>query len=105
MALLGADLTAKVLDVHATERDYHWGLTRSCLGPCFTEHNPIVRPLVPHPAAFYASQTAEALFFAWLGHRMRYSHTWVRHVWWLPQTLSFANNLEGYAYGKTHAVY
>jgi len=57
------------------------------------EHDPITRPFVgaeptgPRLFAFgFAAVTATSI----VSDRMRRSHTWVRHIWWLPQVGSIA---------------
>src|ERR1700694_2735101 len=81
MALMAADVTAKMRDYRQTERDFQFG--------GFHEHNPVLRPMLGHPAAMYAYGAAYAMGAAWLGHKMRTSrYGLVRKLWWLPQTYS-----------------
>ena len=58
-----------------------------------SEHDPITRPFVgaeptgPRLFAFgFAAVTATSI----ISDRMRRSHSWVRHIWWLPQVGSIA---------------
>lgn len=95
MTLAAVDLTAKVMDYRQTERNFLLG--------GFQEHNPVLRPILGHPAAMYAYGAAYAMGAAWLGHKMRTSHIGiVRKLWWLPQTYSIEQNVWGYAYTRTH---
>jgi hypothetical protein len=65
------------------------------------EHNPLVRPLVGHPAAFYAATAGEVVATAWLGHRFRESrHPLLRRFWWVPQTLGAVGGSIGIAYTR-----
>lgn len=96
MALMGVDLAAKTMDYRQTERDFQLG--------GFHEQNPVLRPMLGHPAAMYAYGAAYAFGAAFVGHRMRTSRFGlVRKLWWLPQTFSIEQNVWGYAY--THAHY
>jgi len=95
MTLVAIDVTAKVMDYRQTERDFMLG--------GFQEHNPVLRPMLGHPAAMYAYGAAYAMGSAWLGHKMRTSHIGiVRKLWWLPQTYSIEQNVYGIAYTRTH---
>ena len=49
-----------------------------------------------------ATWAPEIIFETWLGERMRRSHTWLRHVWWLPQSLYIGVHLGDsvYNYGQ-----
>jgi hypothetical protein len=95
MALVAADLTAKTMDYRQTEQDFMLG--------GFREHNPILRPMLGHPAAMYAYGAAYAMGAAWVGHKMRTSRFGVmRKLWWLPQTVSIEQSVYGYAYTRSH---
>jgi hypothetical protein len=95
MALMALDVTAKTLDYRQTERDFLLG--------GFQEHNPIVRPMLGHPAAMYTYGAAYAMGAAWVGHKMRTSRFGVvRKLWWLPQTYSIEQNVYGFAYTRAH---
>jgi hypothetical protein len=89
MALMAADVAAKTMDYRQTERDFQLG--------GFQEHNPVLRPMLGHPAAMYAYGAA------WVGHKMRTSRFGVvRKLWWLPQTFSLEQSVWSYAYTRTH---
>src|SRR5579863_701425 len=62
MALAALDLTAKAMDYRQTEQDFRMG--------GFEEHNPVLRPMLGHPAAMTAYGAAYALGSAFLGHKM-----------------------------------
>ena len=95
MGLMAADLAAKTLDYRQTQRDFMLG--------GFHEQNPVLRPILGHPAAMYAYGAAYAIGAAWLGHRMRTSRFGLaRKLWWLPQTVSIEQNVFGYAYTRAH---
>jgi hypothetical protein len=95
MTLAAIDVTAKVMDYRQTERDFLLG--------GFQEHNPIIRPMLGHPAAIYAYGAAYAMGAAWLGRKMKTSRFVVaRKLWWLPQTYSIEQNVWGYAYTRGH---
>jgi|SRR5690348_3152560 len=97
MALAALDVAAKVMDYHQTHRDFVLG--------GFQEHNPILRPMLGHPAAMYAYGAAYAMGAAWLGHKMRTSHIGiVSKLWWLPQVYSIEQNVYGFAYTRAHYV-
>jgi hypothetical protein len=73
--------------------------------PAFHAHeaNPLLRPLVHHPAAMYIDTAAQVVLFSWIGHRLRTSHSRIaRMLWWLPQAASAAQGLEGYIYTSRH---
>jgi hypothetical protein len=95
MTLAALDLTAKTMDFRQTEQDFRMG--------GFEEHNPVLRPMLGHPAAMTAYGAAYAMGAAFLGHKMRTSHIGiVRKLWWLPQVYSIEQNAYGYAYTRTH---
>jgi hypothetical protein len=95
MALLALDVTAKVMDYRQTEQDYLLG--------GFEEHNPVLRPMLGHPAAMYAYGAAYAMGAAWVGHKMRTSRFGLaRKLWWLPQTISIEQNVYGFASTRAH---
>jgi hypothetical protein len=95
MMLMALDLTVKTMDYRQTERDFKLG--------GFHEQNPVLRPMLGHPAAMYAYGAAYAIGAAWVGHKMRTSRFGIaRKLWWLPQTISIEQNLWGYAYTRSH---
>jgi hypothetical protein len=73
------------------------------LMPHFKEDDPLARPLLllPKPL-YYASGTLFATDVNWLGLRMERSPRWHK-IWWLPQALSIAGGLSGYAYTRSNS--
>jgi len=97
LALFGFDVAAKTLDYVQTERDFRDG--------GFQEHNPMVRPLLGHPAALSGYGVGYALGAAFVGSRMRSSrYPFIRRLWWVPQTLDIGESVYGFAYTRRHYV-
>jgi hypothetical protein len=71
--------------------------------PHFKEDDPLARPLLllPKPL-YYASGALFATGVNGLGLRMERSPRWHK-IWWLPQALSIAGNLSGYAYTRSNS--
>jgi len=57
------------------------------------ELNPLLRPFAGNASLYAAIQIGPALMdFA--GKKMMYSrHSWVRHMWWVPQSASFVSSM------------
>jgi hypothetical protein len=57
------------------------------------ELNPMLKPFAGNSSLYAVIQVGPALMdFA--GRKMMYSsHSWVRHMWWAPQTASFVSSL------------
>jgi hypothetical protein len=57
------------------------------------ELNPMLRPFAGNSSLYAAIQVGPALMdFA--GKKMMYSrHSWVRHMWWVPQSASFVSSI------------
>jgi hypothetical protein len=57
------------------------------------ELNPLLRPFAGNGSLYAAIQVGPALMdFA--GKKMMYStHSWVRHMWWVPQSASFVSSM------------
>jgi hypothetical protein len=95
MGLMALDVAVKTMDYSQTERDFMLG--------GFQERNPILRPMLGHPAAMYAYRAAYTMGAAWVGHKMHTSRFGIaRKLWWLPQTVSIEQNVYGYAYTRAH---
>src|SRR6266852_4246858 len=63
-----------------------WSTRRAISGGYGTEANPLLRPFANSGALYAATQVSPAVM-DYLGRRMMTSqHTWVRRMWWLPQT-------------------
>jgi hypothetical protein len=57
------------------------------------EGNPLLRPFAGNSSLYAAIQIGPAVM-DYVGKRMMYSrHTWVRRMWWVPQSASFASSL------------
>jgi len=102
IALSLAVYTAAALDMHTTQdtanrvRRVHQQYPFFQLNYSF-ESNPIARPFLKlPPPAYYACGIAFATGINWVGFRMSRSKRF-RKVWWLPQALSVAGNLQGYS--------
>jgi len=57
------------------------------------ELNPLLRPFAGNASLYAVIQVAPALMdFA--GKKMMYSrHSWVRHMWWVPQSASYVSSI------------
>jgi hypothetical protein len=63
-----------------------WSTRRAISAGAGTEGNPLLRPFA-NSNALYAATQASPLVMDFLGKRMMTSqHTWMRKLWWLPQT-------------------
>lgn len=61
--------------------------------PGTQELNPLLKPFAGN-ASMYAVIQVGPLLMDYAGKRMMYSrHSWVRHMWWAPQTASFVSSL------------
>lgn len=57
------------------------------------EANPLLRPFAGNASLYAAIQVGPALM-DFVGKKMMYSRrTWVRRMWWVPQSASFASSL------------
>jgi hypothetical protein len=57
------------------------------------ELNPMLKPFAGNVSLYAAIQVGPTLM-DYVGKKMIYSrHNWVRRMWWLPQTASFASSL------------
>jgi hypothetical protein len=57
------------------------------------ELNPMLRPFAGNASLYAAIQVGPTLM-DYVGKKMMYSrHSWVRRMWWVPQTASFASSL------------
>ena len=89
------DVSVKALDYSNTERDFRSG--------GFVEHDPVIRPMLGHPAALTAFGGVYAITAAVAGHMMRRSRfRVVRDLYWVPQTLSIGQNVYGYSFTRAH---
>lgn len=57
------------------------------------ELNPLLRPFAGNASLYAAIQIGPALM-DYAGRKMMYSrHSWVRHMWWVPQSASFVSSM------------
>jgi hypothetical protein len=57
------------------------------------ELNPLLKPFAGNASLYAAIQVGPALM-DYFGRKMMYSrHSWVRHMWWVPQSASFASSV------------
>jgi len=57
------------------------------------ELNPMLRPFADN-ASLYAAIQVGPLVMDYVGRKMMYSrHTWVRRMWWVPQSASFVSSI------------
>jgi hypothetical protein len=74
------------------------------LMPHFHEADPLARPLLRlPPPLYYASGTLFATSVNWLGLKMQRSSRWHK-ICWLPQAISIAGNLSGFAYTRSNSI-
>jgi hypothetical protein len=69
-----------------------WSTRRAITGGA-VELNPLLRPFAGNASLYAAIQVGPALMdFA--GKKMMYSrYSWVRHMWWVPQSASFVSSM------------
>ena len=70
-----------------------WSTRRAITTYGARELNPLLRPFAGNASLYAAIQIGPALMdFA--GKKMMYSrHSWVRHMWWAPQSASFIGSI------------
>ena len=70
-----------------------WSTRRAITNYGAVELNPLLRPFAGNASLYAAIQIGPALMdFA--GKKMMYSrHSWVRHMWWVPQSASFVSSI------------
>ena len=70
-----------------------WSTRRAITTTGAQELNPLLRPFAGNSSLYAAIQVAPALMdFA--GKKMMYSrYSWVRHIWWVPQSASFVSSM------------
>lgn len=85
MGLIAASSGAATFDAISTRRAI------STYGA--VELNPLLKPFAGNASLFAAIQVAPALLDL-AGKRMMYSpHSWIRRVWWVPQSASFVGSV------------
>jgi hypothetical protein len=70
-----------------------WSTRRAITTAGAVELNPMLRPFAGNSSLYAAIQVGPALMdFA--GKKMMYSrYSWVRHMWWVPQSASFVSSI------------
>jgi hypothetical protein len=70
-----------------------WSTRRAISKAGAVELNPMLRPFAGNSSLYAAIQVGPALMdFA--GKKMMYSrYSWVRHMWWVPQSASFVSSI------------
>jgi hypothetical protein len=70
-----------------------WTTRRAITRGGVQEMNPLLKPFAGNASLYAVIQVGPALM-DYAGKKMMYSkHSWVRHMWWLPQSASFATSL------------
>lgn len=89
LALTAAQFGAAALDMNRTRNGNVAGTY---------ENNPLARPFVrlPQPP-YFAVGFAGSAGVAFIGLRMKRSHGWTRHVWWVPQAAQIGLDAWGFA--------
>jgi hypothetical protein len=62
------------------------------------EENPIVHRLMgprPQLRSMIAWGSVEVGLTMYLGERMKRTHSWIRHVWWVPQFIAIGGHSDG----------
>ena len=70
-----------------------WSTRRAITTTGAQEMNPLLKPFAGNASLYAAIQVGPALM-DYVGRKMMYSrHNWVRRMWWVPQSASFASSL------------
>ena len=70
-----------------------WSTRRAITGSGAQELDPMLRPFAGN-ASLYAAIQVGPILMDYAGKKMMYSrHSWVRRMWWAPQTASFVSSL------------
>lgn len=70
-----------------------WSTRRAITTAGAQELNPMLRPFAGNASLYAAIQVGPTLM-DYAGKKMMYSkHTWVRRMWWVPQSASFVSSL------------
>jgi hypothetical protein len=70
-----------------------WSTRRAITTYGAVELNPLLRPFAGNASLYAAIQVGPALMDL-AGKKMMYSrHSWVRHIWWVPQTASYVSSI------------
>lgn len=70
-----------------------WSTRRAITTTGAQELNPLLRPFAGNGSLYAAIQVGPVLM-DFIGKKMMYSrHSWVRHMWWAPQSASFVSSI------------
>jgi hypothetical protein len=70
-----------------------WSTRRAITTAGAQELNPLLKPFAGNASLYAAVQVGPALM-DYVGKKMMYSrHSWMRRMWWVPQSASFASSL------------
>jgi len=70
-----------------------WSTRRAITNSGAQELNPLLRPFAGN-ASLYAAIQIGPVLMDFAARKMMYSrHTWVRRMWWVPQSASFASSI------------
>jgi len=70
-----------------------WSTRRAITNSGAVEMNPLLRPFAGN-ASLYAAIQVGPLLMDYAGKKMMYSrNSWVRHMWWVPQSASFVSSI------------
>jgi hypothetical protein len=79
--------------VHGAATFDAWTTRRAISTTGAQELNPVFKPFAGN-ASLYAAIQVGPLVMDYVGKKMMYSrHSWVRRMWWVPQSASFASSL------------
>ena len=79
--------------VHGAATFDAWSTRRAITTAGAQEMDPLLKPFAGNASLYAAIQIGPALM-DFVGRKMMYSrHNWVRRMWWLPQSASFASSL------------
>ena len=79
--------------VHSAATFDAWTTRRAISTFGAQELNPVFKPFAGN-ASLYAAIQVGPLVMDYVGKKMMYSrHSWVRRMWWVPQSASFASSL------------
>jgi hypothetical protein len=70
-----------------------WSTRHAITNSGAVELNPLLRPFAGN-ASLYAAIQVGPVLMDYAGRKMMYNrHTWVRRMWWIPQSASFASSI------------
>jgi hypothetical protein len=79
-----------------------WSTRRAITTTGAVELNPLLKPFAGNASLYAAIQVGPALLDL-AGKKMMYSrYSWVRHIWWVPQTASYVSSILCGAHNLTY---